>query len=189
MSELNLNKDDKNILLKLARNTLQEYLTSPTSFTEDKVIKDITITDGLDEKLGAFVTLKIGDNLRGCIGYVEGIMPLYKAVIDNTINASTKDPRFRPMTFDEEKDVHIEISVMSALKKITDYNLIEVGKHGIIIRSAYNSGLLLPQVATEWNWDREEFLSHTCEKAGLPMDAWKDNSIDIFIFSAIVFGE
>jgi AmmeMemoRadiSam system protein A len=104
------------------------------------------------------------------------------------VQAAVGDPRFPAMESEELDKINIEISVLSELEKIDDINKIEVGKHGILIRKGFYSGLLLPQVATEYGWDRNEFLEHTCFKAGLPADAYKSGA-DIYIFSAEVFGE
>ena len=141
------------------------------------------------EPRGAFVTLHKHGALRGCIGYVEAIKPLYKTVQEMAIAAAFQDPRFPGLKADEFNNIEIEISVMSPLEKITDVNKIEVGKHGIIIKSGFNSGLLLPQVATEQGWDRDTFLEHTCYKAGLPGNIWKKPDTEILIFSAEVFSE
>ena len=103
--------------------------------------------------------------------------------------AALRDPRFPPVSPDELDDLEIEISVLTVPKEIHDINEIEVGKHGIIIERGFNSGLLLPQVATEYGWDRITFLEHTCRKAGLPPNAWKEKGTIIKIFSAEVFDE
>ena len=105
------------------------------------------------------------------------------------VEASTRDPRFPPVSPGEVEDIDIEISALSPLWKIRDINEIEVGKHGILIRKGFNQGLLLPQVATENGFDRISFLEHTCLKAGLPGNCYRDGSCEILIFSAIVFGE
>ena len=178
-----LSKEERKSLLNLARDTIQAKLhegRSPEFHTESSVLL---------EPRGAFVTLHKHGALRGCIGYVEAIKPLYKTVRDMAIAAAFQDPRFPGLTEDEYNDIDIEISVMSPLEKITDVNKIEVGKHGIIIKSGFNSGLLLPQVATEQGWDRDTFLEHTCYKAGLPGNSWKRPGIEILIFSAEVFSE
>ncbi|OGB60645.1 MAG: hypothetical protein A2Y94_03355 [Caldithrix sp. RBG_13_44_9] len=104
-------------------------------------------------------------------------------------SAAFNDPRFNPVVKKEIPDLEIEISVLSPLKKVKDVKEIQVGKHGIIIQQGFQRGLLLPQVATEWGWNREEFLEQTCHKAGLPADAWEDPSSEIFIFSAEIFNE
>ena len=105
------------------------------------------------------------------------------------IEAAVDDPRFPPVTIDELKDVEMEVSALTPLEQVDDINKIEVGKHGIIIRQGFYSGLLLPQVATEYKWDRETFLDQTCRKAGLPYGCWKNKSSQIYIFSAEVFSE
>ncbi len=101
--------------------------------------------------------------------------------------AAFQDPRFSPLSADELKDLEIEISVLTPFKRITNIDEIQVGKHGILMRNGSSSGLLLPQVATDYGWDRTTFLEHTCQKAGLPKDAWKDKNTEIYIFSADVF--
>jgi len=141
----------------------------------------------LKEKKGAFVTLKKHGNLRGCIGYIEARKPLYKTVADMAIAAAFNDPRFPPLRSDELAHVTLEISILSPLKEIKDINEIEVGVHGLYITKGYNSGLLLPQVATQYKWDSLTFLEETCYKAGLHPDAWKDKDTKIYIFSADVF--
>ena len=180
-----LNLEEQAFLLELARQTLQAHLSGEKIPAPKKKNLPSTVLN----PMGAFVTLKSNGMLRGCIGYVEARKSLYETVIDNAINAGTRDPRFDPMTADELEKVKIEISAMSPLKKIDDISEIQVGKHGLIIRKGYHSGLLLPQVATEYNWDRDTFLQQTCLKAGLKKDAWKSDNADIYIFSAQVFHE
>ena len=141
----------------------------------------------LEEKCGAFVTIKNRGALRGCIGYVRGYLPLHETVKQMAIQAAFNDPRFTPVTKDEWADCDFEISVLTPMKKIESVEEIEVGVHGLYMEKGVHSGLLLPQVATEQGWDREEFLEYTCYKAGLPKDAWKSKDIDIYIFSADVF--
>ena len=143
----------------------------------------------LKEKRGVFVTLTKSDQLRGCIGYVEGHKPLQIAIEEMSLAAAFDDPRFSPIEEDEMNEVKIEISVLSPLETITDPSQIEIGKHGIIIEKDLMRGLLLPQVATEYNWDVETFLRETCQKASLPTDAWQDDSTIIQIFSADIFSE
>jgi AmmeMemoRadiSam system protein A len=101
--------------------------------------------------------------------------------------AAFQDPRFRPLSAGELKDIEIEISVLTPFKRIAGIDEIQVGKHGIMMKNAGSSGLLLPQVATDHGWDRNTFLEQTCQKAGLPKDAWKDKKTEIYIFSADVF--
>jgi AmmeMemoRadiSam system protein A len=178
-----LSKKEQGILLKIARKTLVEYVKNGN-------IPKVDVKESmLLEKRGAFVTLTKKSALRGCIGYIQPLAPLYKAVSDMAIAASTRDPRFPPVSQEELKDIHIEISVLSPLKLITDTNEIEVGKHGLYMTRGNNTGLLLPQVATDHGWNREEFLKQTCVKAGLPDQAWKDTGTQIYTFSAQIFSE
>lgn len=177
-----LNKIQKKRLLEIARQSIENYITNreKAKFSE---------TDAeLIKKKGAFVTIKKGGNLRGCIGHIVADSPLCQTIADMAVEAAFGDPRFPSLLGRELKEVKIEISALSELKKTEDVSKIEVGKHGILIRKGVNSGLLLPQVATECGWNREEFLEHTCLKAGLPKDAWRERA-SIYIFSAEVFGE
>jgi AmmeMemoRadiSam system protein A len=178
-----LNETEKKELLTIARTTLENHIRGKT------VPQFSASTDRLKELRGAFVTLKKHGELRGCIGYVQGVKPLFQAVSDMAIAASTQDPRFPPVQPQELKDIKIEITALTPLERISDPKIIEVGKHGILIKQGWYQGLLLPQVATEEGWDRETFLAHTCLKAGLPPDAWKAPNTEIYIFSGEVFGE
>lgn len=144
----------------------------------------------LQRPSGAFVTLHTHDRmLRGCIGSIEAVAPLHEAVAQNAIHAAFRDPRFNPLGPAELPHVAIEISVMSPLEAIASVDDIVVGTHGLIVRSGFRAGLLLPQVASERGWDRETFLSQTCAKAGLPADSWRRKEVEIQRFSAEVFGE
>jgi AmmeMemoRadiSam system protein A len=138
---------------------------------------------------GAFVTLTENEELRGCIGSIEPVAPLYQAVSQSAINAAFRDPRFESLRSDELPAIHVEISVMGPIEPVTDINDIVVGRDGLIIRRGGNAGLLLPQVATEYGWDRETFLQQTCHKAGLPRNAWREAGTTIEKFAAEVFGE
>ncbi len=182
MSELT--QDEKKGLLKIARDTIFSYVK------ERKIpkIENITNQKFLAHQ-GAFVTIKINHNLRGCIGTFTSDKPLYRTIIDMAVSSSTQDPRFNPLSADELKNISLEISVLSELKLIKNVDEIKVGTHGIYIIRGYYRGVLLPQVATEYKWDRDTFLQQTCFKAGLPADAWKDPNTEIYIFSAQVFGE
>jgi len=180
---MNLTKQEQDLLLKIARKSIEAGLAggemSPPEIESDT----------LKKKTGAFVTLKKQGRLRGCIGFIEGRKPLYETVEEMAQAAAFKDPRFRPVREDELKYLDIEISALTPLKQIHDVDEIEVGRHGIYLVKGFHSGLLLPQVATEYNWDAATFLKETCSKAGLPEDAWKDTDTRIFIFSATVFSE
>jgi len=141
----------------------------------------------LKESWGAFVCLHKGRDLRGCIGMIEGFGPLYQTVREMAIQAAFSDPRFCPLDPGELDDLDLEISVLTPLERIKDPGQIEIGKHGLLIRKKFYSGLLLPQVATEQGWDRHQFLEATCRKASLPPSAWKEKDAEIYVFSADIF--
>lgn len=169
-------------LLRLARTTIDEYLKTGES-------PDYEPADpGLARRSGAFVTLKKGDELRGCIGHLRADMPLYQRVQELAIAAATSDPRFPPLSSEELDEVSIEISVLSPLQRITDTRQIEVGTHGLVILQAGRQGVLLPQVPVEEGWDREEFLENLCLKAGLMPNCWTSQPA-LYTFTATVFGE
>ena len=146
-------------------------------------------------KQGTFVTLHKHGELRGCIGFPEPMLPLYEAVIQSAKSAAFGDPRFPPLVREEYKDIEIEISVLTVpeliiIKNPEEYpSKIIIGKDGLIIRSPCGSALLLPQVASEWKWNEEEFLGNTCYKAGLSHSYWKHGSCKIYKFQAQIFKE
>lgn len=183
---LELTAEEQKTLLRIARDTLRLYLKDRKVLDPKKGVYNIT--PALEQSRGIFVTLKRGGQLRGCIGYIIGMKPIHQAVVDNTVSAATRDPRFRPVTSGELSQLSIELSVMSPLQKIDDVKEVEVGKHGLYIIEGRNRGILLPQVATHQGWDRDQFLVGVCQKAGLPGDAWKKGA-RIYIFSAQVFSE
>jgi len=182
MSKTQLNIDQQNFLLKLARDAIQFY------FKTGKNFKTECLEGALKEKRGAFVTLKIKGDLKGCIGYPLPHEPLCKTIIDNAVMAAFKDYRFEPLKEEELSDVTIEISVLSLPEPVKEISEIEIGKHGIIVSRGLNRGLLLPQVPVEWNWNLETYLKHGCLKAGLEEDAWKKDA-KIETFTAQVFSE
>ncbi|MBI2338839.1 MAG: AmmeMemoRadiSam system protein A [Deltaproteobacteria bacterium] len=179
-----LSEKEKDEFLQVARKTLEGYLS-------EGEMPDLRPAGGaLTEPGGAFVTLHHRDGrLRGCIGRFEAPDPLYKTVQLMAVAAATEDPRFPPVQSAELSNLHIEISALSPRRPIEDVGEIIVGKHGLSVEKEFNRGCLLPQVATEENWTREEFLSHTCLKAGLPPDSWKKGGMKIEVFEAEVFGE
>ncbi|MBC7231905.1 MAG: AmmeMemoRadiSam system protein B [Chloroflexi bacterium] len=179
---LMLNEEEKTTLLRIARETLQQYLSKGT------IPKYEVRAPALLQQSGAFVTLKRRGQLRGCIGHMTSNQELYRTVQEMAIAAATEDPRFPPVSANELAEIEIEISVLSPLYLVQDVNEIQVGRDGLyIIRGPY-AGVLLPQVATEWGWDREEFLREVCLKAGLPPDAWQKGAM-LYRFEAQVFGE
>ena len=142
------------------------------------------------EKRGVFVTLKKQGGLRGCIGNFTPDIGLAQNIQEMAEAAAFSDPRFTPLTENELKDIEIEISVLSPMRKIANPGIIEVGKHGVYVKKGSRSGVYLPQVATEMGWSKEQFLNSLCEeKAGLPKDCWKDGAANLYIFTAQVFGE
>lgn len=177
-----LTEEEKNFLLKLARQAITRYLESGEKF------KAKVDNPRLQQKQGAFVTLHVNGELRGCIGYPLPYKPLYETVIDVAIAAATEDYRFPSISPDELDDLRIEISVLSLPRKVNRPDEVVVGRHGIIISKGFNQGLLLPQVPLEYGWDLETYLSHGCLKAGLPPDEWK-RGVEIKVFEAQVFSE
>ncbi len=181
MSDLLTIKERKE-LLKIARQTVIEYVTNR------KVPTIVTTSPGLNLHSGCFVTVKQKGELRGCIGNFVSDQPLYQLVQEMAVSAATRDPRFYPMKIDDLADFNLDISVLSPLEKTASVEEIRVGTHGIYIVKGSYRGVLLPQVATEYGWNREQFLQHTCIKAGLPQDAWQ-GECELYIFSAQVFGD
>ncbi|MBC7187115.1 MAG: AmmeMemoRadiSam system protein A [Calditrichaeota bacterium] len=178
-----LTEQEKQQLLQIARVAIERRL-------KGEPLPDFgPVSERLQQKQGAFVTLHKRGALRGCIGYIEPVSPLYLAVAEMAQAAAFEDPRFAPLTEDELPEVDIEISVLSPTREINDLEEIKVGEHGLIVQQGIRKGLLLPQVATEYHWDRTTFLRHTCLKAGLPADAYKQKGTSIKVFSAQVFGE
>jgi AmmeMemoRadiSam system protein B/AmmeMemoRadiSam system protein A len=169
-------EEEKKELLALARKAITEYVTNGKS-PETEVKNQKFKTDG-----AVFVTIKENGSLRGCIGHIQAIMPLYQSIMRNAVAACSTDPRFPPMKKEELKDMEIEISILSPFMSLKDVKDIQVGKHGLYIIKDNQTGLLLPQVATEFGWNRDEFLEHVCMKAGLPKDAWKD--AELYTFTA-----
>lgn len=177
---MSLSEEEKTQLKKLAKDTIEGVLFGKQEGT-------FKIPERLKEKSGAFVTLKKRGELRGCIGYIQAVLPLYETIRKMAVQSAFHDPRFNPVDKSEWDDIEIEISVLTPMKKITSIEEITVGVHGLFIEKGINSGLLLPQVATENKWDEKTFLEYTCYKAGLSKDAWKSKNANIYIFSAEVF--
>ncbi len=179
-----LNEGQMKKLLKLARDSLATYLKTGKKL---EVSEDDPL---LSSQMGAFVTLHEHGQLRGCIGNIIGRQPLYLTVRDMAVEAGVGDPRFLPVEAGQLKDLEFEISVLSPLERVDSADKIEMGVHGVLVKKGFNSGVFLPQVATETGWSKEEFLSELCaHKAGLRADAWKDKSTEIYTFRAQVFSE
>lgn len=177
------------LLVQHARKTVEQFLNT------GKRITDADFEETFSFPSGVFVTLNRKGDLRGCIGYPTTEWPLAKALSEAAINAATQDPRFSPVTQDELDTITFEVTVLSVPQKIIvndpkEYpSKVKVGQDGLIVKFESTSGLLLPQVATEYGWSASEFLDHTCIKAGLPKGFWLQGDVQILKFSGIVFKE
>ncbi|QJA05411.1 AmmeMemoRadiSam system protein A [Thermosulfurimonas marina] len=181
---MSLSPPERAYLLRLARESLEKAF----GLREDYSLPYPPPFERLHEPRGAFVTLKRHGHLRGCIGTFEAASPLYRVVEEMALAAAFNDPRFSPLSPEELDEVEIEISVLSPLRPGRPEE-VEVGRHGVyLIRGAFR-GVLLPQVAVEYGWDRETFLDHVCLKAGLPPRCWQDPRTEIYLFTAEVFEE
>jgi AmmeMemoRadiSam system protein B/AmmeMemoRadiSam system protein A len=178
-----LDADERTRLLAVARESIAQYLKDGTLPPLDETEPDLL------RKSGAFVTLEIGGELRGCIGHILAQDSLVSTVQQTAVSAATQDPRFPPLTAEELEKITVEISVLSPLRRVTNVDEIQVGTHGLFIVADGGRGLLLPQVATDEGWTRDQFLSAVCTKAGLPEDAWRSSGTALYTFTAIVFGE
>jgi hypothetical protein len=171
-------------LLTLARENIIHYLKTHTMLSIDDIPPEFK------EKRGVFVTLKREGNLRGCIGYPEPIYPLYTALLDSSVSAAIRDPRFCPVTVEEMDDITLEITVLTPPSQIVpDPSHVTVGVDGLCVERGIFKGILLPQVATEWGWDAKEFLCQACMKAGLPPDCWLDRETRVYTFQGQIFSE
>lgn len=185
-----LQSEDGKFLVKLAREAIKTYL-------KDRRILEVPVDTPklFRESMGVFVTIHRKGQLRGCIGYPEPVKPLVNALIEVAISSATADPRFPPVTLDELDEIDLEVSVLTKpvpieIQRPKDYvNEIRIGDDGLIVEKGVYRGLLLPQVAVEWCWDVEEFLSNTCMKAGLSPDCWLDEGTIIYKFQALMFQE
>ncbi|NOQ34061.1 MAG: TIGR00296 family protein [Methanosarcinales archaeon] len=181
-----LDRDEGTIAVRLARSAIKAHLSGEVVETGD-----LPVVFG--EKRGVFVTLHKNGDLRGCIGYPEPIMQLLDAILDSAVSAAVRDPRFPPVRYEEMEEIVVEVTILTPPAKIDAMpsdmpKHVEVGKHGLIVRKDVYQGLLLPQVATEWGFDAEEFLSQTCIKAGLLPDAWLTGAV-VYSFEGQIFTE
>lgn len=182
---LDLTDDQRKLLLVIARQSIASVLEGRTP-----AWKDDDVDETLRRPAGAFVTLRTREgDLRGCIGSIRAAEPLYQAIVSSATSAAFRDPRFEPLRPGDLELLELEISVMGPIEVVTNVEEIEVGRDGLIISRGQYAGLLLPQVATEYGWDRETFLDQTCVKAGLPRGAWRAGDCRVEKFSATVFGE
>jgi AmmeMemoRadiSam system protein A len=180
---------DRKLLLRLARAAIAAHVGRSLLDPEfalrdpDSVTTAILVRSG-----GAFVTLHHRGDLRGCIGHIEANQPLGDVVPRCAVAACSADPRFSPITMSELDGIEIEISLLGPLEPIAGPADVAIGRHGLVVEQGWQRGLLLPQVATEWKWDAEAFLAHTCHKAGLPREAWTQGAT-LWRFEADVFSE
>lgn len=186
----NLSDSDGEKLVKTARAVVTEFLK-----TKNKMKLDKDFEESFSSNAGVFVTLNHKSNLRGCIGYALPDKKLYNALQEAAISAATDDPRFPSVAFEELDQITFEVSILTPPQEIEvsdpqEYpSKVKVGRDGLIVKSGFNSGLLLPQVPKEYGWNEEEFLGHTCEKAGLSKEQWKEKDTKILKFEGIVFKE
>ena len=182
--QFSLNGHEKNELLALARRSAEYAVREKKAYEPAP-----SSSEPLNQERGAFVTLKESGELRGCVGYTSAMKPLYLTVRDTATLAALRDSRFRPVSPPELPQLEYEISVLSPLRRVLDIRQIKVGQHGLLMKNGAYEGLLLPQVPVEERWDRQRFLEETCAKAGMHAGCWKDENTDIFMFTAVVFGE
>jgi AmmeMemoRadiSam system protein A len=179
--DLGLSGEEREELRKIAKTVIEnQFLDKPSPIA-------VPSNEKLQENRGVFVCVKKKGMLRGCMGSFTADEPVHKAVEALAVAAAFRDPRFAPLVQDELPYLDLEISVLTPLVEVENPEEIQVGVHGIFIKRGMRSGVLLPQVATERNWDRITFLEETCRKAGLPFDAWRDKETKIYVFSADVF--
>jgi MEMO1 family protein len=182
--QFSLNGHEKNELLALARKSVEYAVREKKAYEPTASASEV-----LNQERGAFVTLRESGELRGCIGYTSAAKPLYMTVRDTATLAALRDSRFQPVSASDLPQLEYEISVLSPLRRVLDVQQIKVGQHGLLMKNQDHEGLLLPQVPVEERWDRQRFLEETCAKAGMRSGCWKDENTDIFMFTAVVFGE
>lgn len=183
-AKLVLNDSERAELLRIARASVESAVRDRKAYEPE-----VSSSPALVQERGAFVTLKKQGELRGCIGYVSPIRPLYLTVRDVAAYAALRDTRFSPVKPEELRDLEYEISVLSPFQQVLKPETVRVGEHGLLVKQGDHEGVLLPQVPVEQHWDRRTFLEEAAVKAGLPMDAWQDAATDLFTFTALVFSE
>jgi AmmeMemoRadiSam system protein A len=183
---MKLSKDNKLELIKLARRTIRTILDGKS--INEMEFDEHTMPDALKAKRGVFVTLHKDHDLRGCIGYILPLLPLWQATIENARNSAFRDPRFPPLDPKELDSISVEISVLTVPKKIHDISDFRIGKDGIILKKEFHQAVFLPQVAPEQGWDAKTTLTHLSQKAGLEPDGWKAAD-SLETFQAEVFSE
>lgn len=177
-----LDRDQQNMLLALARDTIEAALERRTPPRPE------ALPASLQQQGAAFVSLHRQGHLRGCIGTIIAVSPLAEAVASAALSAALHDPRFEPLAPEELADLELEISVISPMVRVENLpDDIEVGRDGLMVTMGPRRGLLLPQVAVELGWDSLQFLDQTCVKAGLPPSSWRDPRCLVEKFTAEVF--
>lgn len=190
MNSDNISLNDGQVLVRTSRKIVTEFLKN-----KNKINLDVDFESRFSFNAGVFVTLNNKRGLRGCIGYPLPNEKLSKSLFDASLAAALEDPRFEPVKFEELDEIIFEVTVLTTPKEIEvddplDYPLhIKVGRDGLIVKHSFYSGLLLPQVPVEYNWNEQEFLEHTCEKAGLEKNSWKQHDVTILKFQGNVFKE
>ncbi len=182
MVEFDLNREEKRLLLRAARAAIQRRLSGGDR-------EEVQASGALAIPCGAFVTLHLRKQLRGCIGHLESDQSLLETVERMAVAAASDDPRFPPLSDAELPEIELEISALSPLWPATDWSEFEVGEHGVLLRKGFHQAVFLPQVAPEQGWDAETTLTHLALKAGLPAEAWREPDCRFQLFTAIVFSE
>jgi hypothetical protein len=176
-------------LFKVARDSISDYFEGKEYEVPAEIKKEF------NEERGVFVSLYVGEDLNGCIGFPEPIMPLAESITSAARGAAFEDPRFPPLKKEQMKELRIEISILTKpevieVKKPSEYpSKVRVGRDGLMVKDEFGAGLLLPQVAVEWGWDSKEFLDNTCRKAGLEPNCWNNMKKNVYKFQAQIFTE
>jgi len=182
--QFSLTGHERSELLALARKSVEYAVREHKAYEPSASASEV-----LNEERGAFVTLRMSGELRGCIGYTSAVKPLYMTVRDTATFAALRDPRFPPVSASELSQIDYEVSVLSPFRRVLDVRQIKVGQHGLLMKNGVYEGILLPQVPVDEKWDRKRFLEETCAKASMHSGCWKEENTDIFMFTAVVFGE
>lgn len=176
-SSSEFSREEMTLLYDMAKRAMELAVKQgPEAVSIKAMAAGFPVSDALKKPQGVFVTLKRGEDLRGCIGYIEPIKPLYEAVVENAVNAALRDHRFRPVEPKELSGLNLEVSVLSPLQPIDSYQAFKVGHHGVTLTKLGRRAVFLPHVAVEQGWNRDETLTQLSLKAGLPGDAWKENA-------------
>lgn len=186
---LEFNLNDGKVLIDFSHKAIESYIR------DNEELEITEVSPKFKQERGVFVTVKVGGELRGCIGHPLPVVPLIEAIRDLSIESATSDFRFQPISIDELGELTIEISILTVPEELKLKNRkdapkqIKVGRDGLIVEYEWERGLLLPQVAVEEGWDSKQFLEKTCWKAGVPEDSWLKDESKIFTFQAQIFTE